>query len=154
MPKLNAVYPANGPIDGGTVLRLEGQRLGDDASRRAALDCFERIDDVIMGGVSSSRLVLDDAGASFEGRLREEGGGFCGQRLKLLAEPLDLSSTTGLFLDCDGRGTATASRGKGRLRVRLPYTSGVQTRVDHDSSTSVEARPIEFVSSKNERNRP
>ena len=54
--------------------------------------------------------MLDDAGASFEGRLREEGGGFCGQRLKLLAEPLDLSSTTGLFLDCDGRGTDTASR--------------------------------------------
>ena len=47
-----------------------------------------------MGGVSSSRLVLDakGEGALFEGRLRSEGGGFCGQRMRLLAEPLDLSS--------------------------------------------------------------
>ena len=64
---------------------------------------WERIDDVIMGGVSSSKLVVDPAGGSvrFEGTLREEGGGFCGQRLKLLTEPLDLSSHDGLYVDCE-----------------------------------------------------
>ena len=56
------------------------------------LDAWERIDDVIMGGVSSSQLVADGDAVSFEGTLREEGGGFCGQRLKLLTEPLDLSA--------------------------------------------------------------
>ena len=67
---------------------------------------WERIDDVIMGGVSSSQLVADAAGgARFEGTLREEGGGFCGQRTKLFSEPLDLSAATGVCLDigaCDG----------------------------------------------------
>ena len=37
----------------------------------------------------------------FEGTLREEGGGFCGQRLKLLTEPLDLSAHDGLYVDCE-----------------------------------------------------
>ncbi len=74
---------------------------------------WERIDDVIMGGVSSSRLVLatDQAGgAIFEGRLREQGGGFCGQRMKLLSEPLDLSSASGLYLDLDARSVGIGTR--------------------------------------------
>ena len=65
------------------------------------LDAWERIDDVIMGGVSSSQLVADGDAVSFEGTLREEGGGFCGQRLKLLTEPLDLSAHDGLYVDCE-----------------------------------------------------
>lgn len=75
----------------------------DGAGAEAALEAWERIDDVIMGGVSSSRLVLDGAAgcASFEGKLRSEGGGFCGQRIKLLAEPLDLSSAEGIYLDLE-----------------------------------------------------
>ena len=62
---------------------------------------WERIDDVIMGGVSSSKLVVDPEGGSvrFEGTLREEGGGFCGQRTKLLSEPLDLSGNEGIYVD-------------------------------------------------------
>ena len=65
------------------------------------LEAWERIDDVIMGGVSSSQLVADGEAVSFEGTLREEGGGFCGQRLKLLTEPLDLSAHAGLYVDCE-----------------------------------------------------
>lgn len=61
---------------------------------------WERIDDVIMGGVSSSRLVLDEGSALFKGTLRVEGGGFCGTRLRLLEQPLDLSAAAGLSLDC------------------------------------------------------
>ena len=68
--------------------------------RDATIERWERIDDVIMGGVSRSRLVAADDGTSFEGRLRSEGGGFCGTRLKLLAEPLDLSAASGLYIDC------------------------------------------------------
>ena len=74
---------------------------------------WERIDDVIMGGVSSSRLVLaTDAagGAIFEGRIREQGGGFCGQRMRLLAEPLDLSSASGIYLDLDARQVGVGTR--------------------------------------------
>jgi hypothetical protein len=64
-----------------------------------AISAWERIDDVIMGGVSSSKLSLDETSAIFEGRLRSEGGGFCGQRMRLLAEPVDLSDAGGLALD-------------------------------------------------------
>jgi len=78
--------------------------LFDFAGNRseAAIDAWERIDDVIMGGISSSRLVLssDGSGAIFEGRIRSDGGGFCGQRMRLLSEPLDLSKSSGMFIDC------------------------------------------------------
>ena len=86
----------------------------------SSLEAWERIDDVIMGGVSSSRLValprrllpatsseyparLRKAvpGSGFEGRIREDGGGFCGTRMRLLAEPIDLSASEGLYLDCE-----------------------------------------------------
>lgn len=121
---------------------------GDQAAREAALEAWERIDDVIMGGVSSSRLVLDkESGAVFEGRLREQGGGFCGQRMRLLAEPLDLSAFNGLYLDCDASDVDVKARvlkaalrtrqdrgevvyqaafkpaGRGRETIRLPFNS-------------------------------
>ena len=40
-----------------------------------AIEKWERIDDVIMGGVSNSRLRVGGDCAYFEGRLRELGGG-------------------------------------------------------------------------------
>jgi hypothetical protein len=83
---------------------------------------FERIDDVIMGGVSSSRLVAagdKQGGALFEGRIREQGGGFAGQRMKLLSTPLDLSSSDGLYLDVDAsEADASARVWKVALRTR------------------------------------
>ena len=82
------------------------------------VDAWERIDDVIMGGVSSSRLVQGDDCAIFEGTLREEGGGFCGQRLKLLATPLDLSSQEGLYVDCEADADADKRVWKVAMRTR------------------------------------
>ena len=82
------------------------------------MDAWERIDDVIMGGVSSSRLVQGDDCAIFEGTLREEGGGFCGQRLKLLATPLDLSSQEGLYVDCEADADADKRVWKVAMRTR------------------------------------
>jgi len=71
------------------------------ADAQASLDAWERIDDVIMGGVSNSRLVLDSGKASFEGRIRSEGGGFCGTRMRLLKEPIDLSSSEGMYVEAE-----------------------------------------------------
>ena len=85
---------------------------------RDAVDAWERIDDVIMGGVSSSRLVEGEDCAVFEGTLREEGGGFCGQRLKLLATPLDLSSQEGLYVDCEADADADKRVWKMAVRTR------------------------------------
>ena len=45
---------------------------------------WERLDDVIMGGQSSSSLVAAEGGAAlFSGDLILEGGGFCGARTKV-----------------------------------------------------------------------
>lgn len=62
------------------------------------LAVWERLDDVIMGGNSSSTLTVGPAGdgAIWTGDLILEGGGFCGARTKPLS--LDLSSYDGLKL--------------------------------------------------------
>lgn len=51
----------------------------------ADLALWERLDDVIMGGQSSSTLrsAADIGGADFSGDLIVEGGGFCGARTKV-----------------------------------------------------------------------
>ena len=78
-----------------------------------SLEMFETVDDQIMGGISQSTLkagtVRDaDSGADecavFSGVVRVEGGGFVSNRMKLLAEPLDLSAYTGLYLKVRGDG--------------------------------------------------
>ena len=94
------------------------------AKREETIERWERIDDVIMGGVSRSRLVAADDGTSFEGRLRSEGGGFCGTRLKLLAEPLDLSAASGLYIDCAADSDADARVHK--VSVRTAQDRGEQ----------------------------
>lgn len=73
--------------------------------REDALDRWERVDDVIMGGVSSSVLLSappGEDGVNFQGVLRSEGGGFCGQRTKKFTQALDLSAFQGLFIRCQG----------------------------------------------------
>ena len=102
------------------------------------VDAWERIDDVIMGGVSSSRLVADsdEPCVLFEGTLREEGGGFCGQRLKLLSTPLDLSQQEGLYIDCEA--DADAERRVWKLAAR--------TRLDRGEvvyQAAIEPKPLE-----------
>ena len=93
-------------------------------ARDASLEEWERIDDVIMGGISSSRLVAAPGNADifFEGILREQGGGFCGQRMKLLRTPLDLSSTGGLYIRCKAEDDDYAKR---VWKVRHAYTHSV-----------------------------
>ncbi|CAE7326763.1 unnamed protein product [Symbiodinium pilosum] len=66
--------------DGSGSLHVPLFRFSDSGC--AALDQFERIDDVIMGGVSKSSLSPDSNGAAWRGLVRTEGGGFCGQRTR------------------------------------------------------------------------
>ena len=51
-----------------------------DAEPEATAALWERIDDVVMGGVSSSKIVVSDKGAAWRGIVRTDGGGFCGTR--------------------------------------------------------------------------
>jgi hypothetical protein len=83
-----------------------------DSKLQQSLDLFESFDDQIMGGISQSTLkagTIGDAGgesncAVFSGVVRVEGGGFVGNRMKLLTDPLDLSPFTGLYLKVRGDG--------------------------------------------------
>ena len=96
-----------------------------DFSQPDQLEEWERIDDVIMGGVSSSRLVVDGSSALFEGRLRSDGGGFCGQRMRLLAEPLDLSAADGVFVDCEALSVgAEPSKRVWKMAIRTKQDRG------------------------------
>ncbi|CAL8465559.1 g5095 [Coccomyxa elongata] len=70
----------------------------------ADLAVWDRLDDVIMGGQSSSTLrsAGDGSGADFSGDLIIEGGGFCGARSKAL--DLNLGNYDGIALELEGDG--------------------------------------------------
>ena len=78
---------------------------------------WERLDDVIMGGQSSSSLKAVEGGAAlFSGDLILEGGGFCGARTKvgdacLYLWVLMLTRTTHRLAPCHRACTAGAYSG-------------------------------------------
>lgn len=91
----------------------------DATHRSESLARWERVDDAIMGGVSTSSLVGDSSNVEairFRGILREEGGGFCGQRTKLFKKPMNLTAFTGLYVKC--RGDDNADRRIYKVNVR------------------------------------
>jgi hypothetical protein len=66
-----------------------------DFAKPTTVNGFDRIDDVIMGGVSTSTLqsATDDAYARWFGNCRVDGGGFCGIRTLPFVEPLRVAGT-------------------------------------------------------------
>lgn len=94
-PLLNMVAIATPGSDRSVSMLAEQQRRGetliDFANPLAALE-FMAVDDRIMGGSSTSRVVYDDteSASCFEGNLIVEGGGFAGVRyLKAFTLPAD-----------------------------------------------------------------
>lgn len=59
------------------------------------LSSWERLDDVIMGGQSSSALEVSGSGrgATWSGQLVIEGGGFCGTRAKVFLHAAGMQAT-------------------------------------------------------------
>lgn len=83
---------------------------------------FERIDDAIMGGISTSSLkfIPSQPYSSWSGVCREFGGGFCGMRTLPFVDPLYCSSlnnrnTNGTATDTAGTTSATGMFVKCRL---------------------------------------
>ena len=100
-----------------------------DAAPEATAALWERIDDVVMGGVSSSKIVVGDGGAEWRGIVRTDGGGFCGtahggesRRTRLtstcLDAPLDLSKADGVYVDAILTSDADVSRRAWKLTLR------------------------------------
>ena len=76
-----------------------------DMTQPATVALWGALDDVVMGGLSRSQLVLDPAGARFEGTVTtDNNGGFASIRTRNLEPPLDLSAATGLALRVRGDG--------------------------------------------------
>mmetsp|Transcript_103693 Transcript_103693/g.278622 ORF Transcript_103693/g.278622 Transcript_103693/m.278622 type:complete len:423 (-) Transcript_103693:106-1374(-) len=100
------------------------------ADAEGAVAKFERIDDVIMGGMSKSALVVSGASdgaaalASWRGLVRTEGGGFCGQRTRPFDKPLDLSGFDGLYISCALASDADAARRVWKLSLRMEESRG------------------------------
>lgn len=73
-----------------------------DFTKNTTVESFERIDDAIMGGISTSSLknVHGEPYASWSGVCRLDGGGFCGMRTLAFQEPLKVGDADGFYLDC------------------------------------------------------
>mmetsp|Transcript_9083 Transcript_9083/g.13958 ORF Transcript_9083/g.13958 Transcript_9083/m.13958 type:complete len:225 (-) Transcript_9083:1319-1993(-) len=73
-----------------------------DFGKNDTLSKFERIDDVIMGGISSSSFRERDGEpyASWSGICRVDGGGFCGTRTLPFREPLSVGNADGFYIEC------------------------------------------------------
>ena len=89
-----------------------------DAEPEATAALWERIDDVVMGGVSSSKIVVGDGGAEWRGIVRTDGGGFCGTRTAALDAPLDLSNADGVYVDAILTSDADVARRAWKLTLR------------------------------------
>ena len=72
-----------------------------DFGKSETVQSFDRIDDAIMGGISTSALrdVADRDYASWSGVCRTDGGGFCGTRTLPFRDPLVVGDAKGIYLD-------------------------------------------------------
>ena len=109
------------PLRSTTAAAYEKERtpvFNFDAEPEATAVLWERIDDVVMGGVSSSKIIVSDKGAEWRGIVRTDGGGFCGTRTAALDAPLDLSTADGVYVDAVLTSDADVSRRAWKLTLR------------------------------------
>ena len=95
-----------------------------EAAPADAADLWERIDDVVMGGVSSSKVVAGDARGEWRGIVRTDGGGFCGARTATLEAPLDLSGYDGLYVDAALVSDDDVARRAWKMTIRTGASRG------------------------------
>merc|ERR1719163_525221 len=124
-----------------------------DAVERAS-GVFERVDDVVMGGVSSSTIRPDLAGRRclvWSGKCRVEGGGFTGARSVALRRPLDLSPYDGLMIACafesddeperrTWKATVRTQNDRGEVVYQASFVPPVAKDVAKDASKDAEVR--------------
>ena len=91
---------------------------------------FERIDDVIMGGVSSSTFGPSPSFLcwTFKGILRNEGGGFCGFRTRPFETPLSAVGFDGVYIKARFTSDSEPERRTYKLTVRDDRSRGEYVR--------------------------
>jgi hypothetical protein len=113
------------------------------------VSAFDRINDSIMGGVSSSTLI-DVPGedyAKWLGICRTTGGGFCGTRTLPFTAPLNVTeSTQGFYIICRLASDDEADRRAWKISTRIRPDRGeelYQARFYLDSSTMFRSKDDE-----------
>ena len=108
----------------------------DISSPTHPINKFDRIDDAIMGGISTSsvRAVPDRPYCSWSGICREFGGGFCGMRTLPFVEPLpiiigdndndDSKDADGLFVTCRLTSDNEPQRRVWKMTIRTDTSRG------------------------------
>lgn len=96
------------------------------SARQTTVSAFERVDDVVMGGVSSSKLIAskDMPKLVWTGQVRVDGGGFTGVRTRRFNSPLDLSSYDGLVFDTNLESDDEPERRTWKVTVRTQDSRG------------------------------
>lgn len=107
----------------------------DASSPSHPINKFDRIDDAIMGGISTSsvRAVSDHPYCSWSGICREFGGGFCGMRTLPFVEPLPVvigdnndekKDADGLFVTCRLTSDNEPQRRVWKMTIRTDSSRG------------------------------
>lgn len=102
--------------------------LTNTTTKQKSASSFERIDDAIMGGISTSSLrdVPNKPYASWSGICRTDGGGFCGTRTLPFEQPLNATGYDGLYLDAWLASDDEAKRRMWKMTVRTDSSRGEQ----------------------------
>jgi hypothetical protein len=102
--------------------------LTNVTTKEKSASSFERIDDAIMGGISTSSLrdVPTKPFASWSGICRTDGGGFCGTRTLPFEMPLNATGHDGIYLDAWLASDDEADRRMWKMTVRTDSSRGEQ----------------------------
>ncbi|GMI54127.1 hypothetical protein ScalyP_jg11305 [Parmales sp. scaly parma] len=99
----------------------------DPATTKDIVNQFSRIDDTIMGGVSSSALTPKIRYASFAGKIRTTGGGFCGLRTLPFTSPIVVTPLdSGIYIKCQFLSDNEPERRVWKLSIRNDSSRGEQ----------------------------
>ena len=122
-----APTPTPEPEDTSASFDLLDLRSGASDAVAVAAQAWERVDDVVMGGVSSSAIGPDLAGRDclvWAGKCRTQGGGFTGCRSVALKTPLDLTAFDGISIVCGLESDDEPARRTWKATVRTQNNRG------------------------------
>jgi hypothetical protein len=99
-----------------------------DFSVNETLSKIDRLDDVIMGGISSSNVVKNknDDFARWAGVCRTDGGGFCGFRTNPFETPLNVGDADGFYMTCRLASDEESQRRVWKVTTRVEQSRGEQ----------------------------
>lgn len=149
-----APTPTSEPEDTSATFDLLDLRSGAADAVAVAAQAWERVDDVVMGGVSSSAIGPDLAGRTclvWAGKCRTQGGGFTGCRSVALKTPLDLTAFDGISIVCSlesddeperrtWKATVRTQNDRGEVVYQASFVPPVAKDVAKDASKDAEVR--------------